>query len=144
VDAEADAALVVEAADREASELLATARRDGRVAGERVRASELAFARRQAREMILQAQRRAFEALRVAAHGELVRQAPSDRGQELTRLIDRSVRERVGSPVVTHPEELGPLGAQAEHQRRRAALGTLALIDAELERMPHAIEALWT
>ena len=142
-DAAESAALVVRTAQREAAVLLAAARADGKAAGERIRANMLALARRQSREMILGAQREAFEALRVAAQDKLVEQAASELGRELTRLIDRSVCERVGSPIASHPTELGPLGAVAERANLRAALGTRALIDAALERMPRAIEALW-
>jgi hypothetical protein len=142
-DAAESAALVVRTAQWEAAVLLAAARANGKAAGERIRANMLALARRQSREMILGAQREAFEALRVAAQDKLVEQAASELGRELTRLIDRSVCERVASPIASHPTELGPLGALAERANLRAALGTRALIDAALERMPRAIEALW-
>jgi hypothetical protein len=142
-DAAESAALVVRTAQREAAVLLAAARANGKAAGERIRANMLALARRQSREMILGAQREAFEALRVAAQDKLVEQAASELGRELTRLIDRSVCERVASPIASHPTKLGPLGALAERANLRAALGTRALIDAALERMPRAIEALW-
>lgn len=135
---------VVEAARVDAARLLEAARQEGREAGERQRARELALARREARELVLAAQGRAFESLRVAALDALVAQATSPAAQDLARLIERTVCARASAPTATHPEALGALGAAAEAGDRRATLGTMALIDLEIERMAGSIATLWT
>ena len=143
-EAAAHAEGVVEAARADARRLVEAARQQGRDAGERLRARELAVAKRETRELVLAAQGRAFDSLRTAAFDALEAQATSPAGEDLLRRIEQMVCARTAALEASHPEALGALGAMAETADWRAMLPTMALVDFEIERMADSIPTLWT
>jgi len=141
--AAADARLELARAREEAARILDEARFDGTAAATATAASELTIARREARETILAARRRAYETLRDGAVKELVHRAATPDGRRLAERLQALVRDRVGASASVHTAGPGNLGAVAESGNRRAELEPDELVDQALESLGAGIEALW-
>ena len=127
----------------EADRLLAEARVQGASAAELVASLQLVEAHRQAREMVLGARRRAYEALREDAIGALALRATTTEGRMLTDRLSALVEERLGRDISIDQAERDVLVVEAQSGNRRAAIGPAMLIDHVLLAMAEEVEELW-
>lgn len=126
-----------------AERILDEARADGTEAATATASSQLTMARRDTREAILAARRRAYERLRDGAVEALVHQAATPEGRRLAERLRALVRDRVGASASVHSAGPGSLGAVAELGNRRAELEPGELIDQAFKSLGAGIEALW-
>jgi vacuolar-type H+-ATPase subunit E/Vma4 len=138
-----DARAELARARQEAARILDEARSDGTAAAAATAASQLTIARREARETVLAARRRAYETLRGGAVTALVQQAATPDGRRLAGRLQALVRDRVGASASVHAAGPGNLGAVAESGNRRAELEPAELVDQALESLGARIAALW-
>jgi len=136
------------AAHAEAERLVAQARAEGAEAADWIASLQLAEARREARETVLEARRRAYETLRRQAIEALDRRATTPEGRLLAERLSALVRGRLGpdaSQVETSVRGTGHdgLALEAQSGNRRAAIGPRLLVDHVLLSMSKEIEELW-
>jgi len=142
-DAIEDVRVELSRARAEADRLLAEARVQGASAAELVASLQLVEARRQAREMVLGARRRAYEALREDAIGALALRATTTEGRMLADRLSALIEERLGRDTSIDQAERDVLVVEAQSGNRRAAIGPAMLIDHVLLSMAEEIEELW-
>jgi vacuolar-type H+-ATPase subunit E/Vma4 len=135
--------LEVQNARSEAGQLLADARAEGAAAAEWIASRHLAAARREAREIVLGAQRSIYETLRREAIAALARHAGTPEGRMLAGRLSALVDERLGDGAPVHREHPEDLSVEAESGNRRAGIGPSALIDHLLVSTVEEIEGLW-
>jgi vacuolar-type H+-ATPase subunit E/Vma4 len=142
--AESEAREVLAAARAEAARVLAQARAEGEWAAYRAAAAGLMAARVEARGVVLEARRRAFEALRRGALEELARRAGT---AEVHALLEREAawaRSRVGAGATVRPGEPTDLDVVIERGNRRVVMTAGDLVDRQLAVMGSTVEELWT
>ena len=127
----------------EAERILDDARADAAAAAAATAASQLTMARREARETVLAARRRAYETLREVAVATLVQRSATPEGRQLAARLQTLVCERVGTSASVHAGGPGNLGVVAESGNRRAEVGPAGLVDQAVESLGTEIEALW-
>ncbi|MDR3647863.1 MAG: hypothetical protein P4L20_02130 [Acidimicrobiales bacterium] len=142
-DASEDVRVELSRAHAEARRLLAEARAQGASAAESVASLQLVEARRDAREMVLRARRRAYEALRHDAIGALERRAKTTEGRMLIDQLSALVEECLGGDAPIDRAEHGALVVEARSGNRRVAIGPTMLIDHVLLSMAEQVEGLW-
>ncbi len=142
-DAIEDVRIELSRAHAEAHRLVAEARVQGASAAEWVASLQLVEARRQAREMVLGARRRAYEALRQDAIERLALRARTTEGRMLTDRLSALVEERLGRDVSIDEAERDVLVIEAQSGNRRATIGPTVLIDHVLLSMTEEVEGLW-
>lgn len=141
-DADAEAAEVVARAETEAEAIRAEARAQGEADAAGVLATERARARRQARAVILLAQREALEGLRTQVLRELpVLRSDPAYGTWSSGLTDW-VRAVLGADalVTEHPDG----GVVGEVSGRRVAFTLVGLADQALDALGSDVEGLWS
>ena len=141
-EADADAEATLAAAQRDADAIRAAARAEGESDAAALLAAERARVRRQARAVILAAQREAYDELRsqVVQALSALRDDPGY-GPWRDRLAERA-REVLGAEsVVSEPPEGGVL---AERNGRRALYTLVGLADHVIETMGADVEGLWS
>jgi len=142
-DAIEDVRVELSRAHAEARRLLAEARVQGASAAGWIASLQLVEARREAREMVLRARRRAYEALRRDAIGALERRANTTEGRMLIDQLSALVEERLGGDASIDRAEHDALVVEARSGNRRAAIGPTMLIDHVLLSMTEQVEGLW-
>lgn len=120
------------------------ARAEGERAAEWISGSRLSAARREARNMVLAARRRAFEKLRHRAVDDLARRAESPEGQMLSARLSELIGERLGGGAKVKAEGGSSLELAAESGSRRASIGPGDLVDQVLSSMSAAVEEMWS
>ena len=141
-EADADADATLAAAQREADVIRGAARAEGESDAAAVLAAEHARVRRQARAVVLAAQREAYDELRsqVVQALSTMRDDPGY-GPWRDRLVEH-VRTVLGTDaVVSEPAEGGVL---AEANGRRALYTLVGLADHVIDSMGADIEGLWS
>jgi vacuolar-type H+-ATPase subunit E/Vma4 len=140
--AQADADASIAHAQRQADSLRAEARAKGRADGEAVLAGERSRAERQARGILLAAQRQVHDEARGAAR-DAVSALRADPGYRdvLDALRERALRE-LGTParVTEHPRG----GIVATAGSRRVDYSFDALADDILDRLGPEVEGIWS
>ncbi len=142
-DAIEDVRVELSRARAEADRLVAEARVQGASAAELVASLQLVEARRHAREMVLGARRRAYEALRQDAIGALALRATTTEGRMLADRLSALVEERLGRDASIDQAQRDVLVVEAQSGSRRAAIGPAMLIDHVLLSMTEEVEELW-
>ena len=142
-DAIEDVRVELSRAHAEADRLLAQARVQGASAAEWVALRQLVEARRQAREMVLGARRRAYEALRQDAVETLTLRATTTEGRMLTDRLSALVEARLGRDASIDEAQRDVLVVDAQSGNRRVAIGPTMLIDHVLLSMTEEVEELW-
>ena len=141
-EADADADATLAAAQREADVIRCAARAEGESDAAAVLAAERARVRRQARAVVLAAQREAYDELRsqVVLALSAVRDDPGY-GPWRDRLVEHVRRVLGTDAVVSEPAEGGVL---AEANGRRALYTLVGLADRVIDSMGADIEGLWS
>jgi vacuolar-type H+-ATPase subunit E/Vma4 len=130
-------------AQAEADRLLAQARAEGISAAQWFASLQLAAARREAHETVLDARRCAYERLRRKAVDALVQRASSTEGRMLAERLSALVAERLGDDASVHRSDPDSLVVEARSGKRRVAIGPASLVDHVLLSMTDEIEGLW-
>lgn len=104
---------------------------------------QLAAARREARQIVLAARRRAYEKLRHDAVEALVRRSSTPEGRALSRRLAVLVGELIDAHVPEEGEGFSGLELEVESVGRRVSIGPEALVDHVLSTMSEEVEALW-
>lgn len=141
-DADADAAATVAAARSEANAILEAARAEGESDAAVVLSAKRARDRRQARAIVLAAEREAYDELRsrVVQALSAIRDDPGY-GRWRDRLTEHARRVLGADAAVSEAPEGGVL---AESNGRRAAYTLVGLGDQVIEGMGADIEGLWS
>ena len=138
-DARAEQARALVEVDR----VVTQARSRGEWAAQRITSLELAAARREAHEMVLDARRRAYESLRNGAVEALVRFSSTPEGRVLVELLSQLVVGRLGAGASLGAGRSDAMLVRAESGNRRCAVSADMLVDEALRSMPEKVEALW-
>jgi len=141
--ASADAATGVERARVDAAAILAGARADGAAAAHHATIAMVTTAKREGREAILGAQRRAYEALRQGVHAALAGTIESPQGIALLARLDVLARARLGPNAIVERLDDGRIGVRATDGGRSLEVPIDRFIDHELAACHDRITALW-
>ena len=141
--AEADAAIVLAQATTDAAEILAQARADGAAAAEHAATAAVTAAGREGRELILGAQRRAYDALRQGARDELARRVASSAGVALFARLEALARARLGPGATIARLDDGRIGVRATDGKRSLELTADRFVEHQLAARVDRIAALW-
>jgi vacuolar-type H+-ATPase subunit E/Vma4 len=139
----ADEASRVERARADAATILAGARADGAAAARHATTATVTTTKREGREAILGAQRRAYEALRQAVRDELARAVDSPQGVALLLRLEALARARLGPNATVERLDDGRIGVRATEGSRRLDVPVDRFIDREIAGSGERIRALW-
>lgn len=142
-DATEDVRVELSRAQTEAHRLVAQARMQGKDAAERIASLQLRDARREAREMVLEAQRRVFETLRHDAITALELRALTSEGRMLAERLSALVAQRLGGGARVDVAGSDLLVVEAQSGNRRVVIGPPMLVDQVLWSMTEEVENLW-
>jgi vacuolar-type H+-ATPase subunit E/Vma4 len=139
-EADADVEEMVSAASTQAAEMRSQAREQGTADAGRYLAAERARSRREARQVVLQAQRRAWEELRRRCHeAVLILREDSSYQDRLADVVERSTQSHGPDVVVEERSD----GVVLENSRRRTSYTLTDLAESALHRRGRDIEGLW-
>jgi vacuolar-type H+-ATPase subunit E/Vma4 len=140
--AEEDARRTVQEAGRRADAVRAEARARGEADAHAVLTATSARCRREARSVVLGAQRAVSAALRERVHAGLPRLREDPAFPAMERRLEAQARELLGpdARLTRHPSG----GFLAESRGRRAELTLAAVADRELDRLGPELQSLWS
>ncbi len=133
----------IDEAHSEAAKILAGARADGAAAARPATISSVTTAKREGREAVLGAQRRAYESLRQGVREELARHIESSEGIEMLRRLDALARARLGPNATVERLDGGRIGVRATDGGRNLDLPVDRFIDKEISALGDRIADLW-
>ena len=142
-EADRDAGTEVAHARDEAERILRHAELDGTEAATKAAVMRVARARRDARQIILTAQRAAYEALQVMALEALERRAFSPEGRRLGEHLETLVRARIGGEAPARRAARAPLEAVAIRGECVASIGPAHLVEQALQNLSSEVASLW-
>jgi len=127
----------------EAERLVAEAQAQGASAAEWIASLQLAEVRREARETILGARRRAYETLRRKALAALEERQGTPEGLMLVDWLSSMVNDRLGGGASVRRAGTDFLDLEAQSGNRRITVGPTLLVDHVLLSMTRELEELW-
>jgi vacuolar-type H+-ATPase subunit E/Vma4 len=153
-EAQAQATAILTAADAAAREatthaqtqataVLAQARTDGEAAAERTANIALGATRRDARGVVLAAQRRVHDAVRAGTLAELARRWTTSEAAALAGRLADIARARLGPTATIRSVHDARIGVVADAGNRHLELTTELLVDRALSEFGPRINALW-
>jgi vacuolar-type H+-ATPase subunit E/Vma4 len=133
---------VLDSATREAERILDEARAEGDAAARRTSTTMLVEAQQEARRLILDAHRRAYDAVRTESLAELARRRQTSEAAELRSRLAAIARERLGqdATVTTDDDDCGIVAVLGD---RRIDLRAPVLVDRALRLLGPRITGLW-
>ena len=141
--ADADSQVTLDAARMEGERLVQAARREGATTAQRLAAAQIADVRREARHIVLEAQRALYESLRQAALDELASQEASPAVTNLIARLGDVVRARLGDKADVRQPGRGRPGVVAVRDGVVLDLSAPVLVELELRTFGDVLERLW-
>jgi hypothetical protein len=141
--ADADSVATFQAARTEGERLVRTAREEGTTTAQRLAAAELADAKRQARSVVLEAQRTLYERVRQAALEELADREASLAAADLAARLGDIARARLGDHADVRQPDQGRPGIVAVRDGVVLDLSAPVLVELELQTLGDVLEELW-
>jgi len=141
--ADADSAVTLLAARTEGERLVRAAREEGTTTAQRLAAAELADARREARSVVLEAERTLYERVRQAALEELADREASLAATDLAARLGEIARARLGDHADVRQPERGRPGIVAVRDRVVLDLSAPVLVELELQMFGDVLQELW-
>ena len=141
--AQTEASAHLQSAQTEASAILARARSDGDASAALASAATVIAAGRAGREMVLDAQRRVYEALQQGIRDELLRRAESPAGAAFFIRLEGLARASLGPNALIARREDGCIGVRATLGKRRVDISADQFIERELAVLGVGLAALW-
>ena len=136
-----DARDLLDSATREGARILDEARAEGDAAARRTSTTMLVEAQQEARRLILDARRRAYDAVRDDALTELTRRRETSEAIELRSRLSETAHERLGrDATVTSEDDCGIVAVLGD---RRVDLRAPILVDRALRLLGPRIADLW-
>ena len=139
--ARSDAATTLALAQKQADGIRAEARARGEADAEEILGAERARARREARSIVLNAQREVEEELRTRVRTAVVALIDDIDYPKMRAVLDRRARELLGPDATIVEHSSG--GVVAQTRGHRAVLSLEALADYAVERLDARIDGLW-
>jgi len=141
--ADADSLATLQAARTEGEHLVRAAQEEGTTTAQRFAAAELADARREARSVVLEAQRTLYERVRQAALDELADQEGSLAAADLVARLGDIARARLGERADVRQHVEGRPGIVAVRDGVVLDLSAPVLVELELQTLGDVLEELW-
>ncbi len=141
--ADADSVATLRAARTEGELLVRSAREEGTTTAQRLAAAELADARREARSVVLEAQRTVYERLRQAALEELADEEASLAASDLATRLGDLARARLGDKTEVRQPDRGRPGIVAVRDGVVLDLSAPVLVELELQTFGDVLGELW-